>query len=87
MMGVVWFFLLFCQGLVVVELLWWCWLYPRVPEGYNRHWSLWNDGRWQEWWQSNGSKRDERTAKRWLAGEFEPPIAVAMFVFNEIFKR
>ena len=32
-------------------------------------------------------KRDERTAKRWLAGEFEPPIAVAMYVFNEIFKR
>lgn len=31
--------------------------------------------------------RDERTAKRWLAGEFEPPICVALYVFNEIFKR
>lgn len=32
-------------------------------------------------------KRDERTAKRWLAGEFEPPINVALYVFDEIFKR
>lgn len=30
--------------------------------------------------------RDERTAKRWLAGEFEPPICVALAVFNEIFQ-
>jgi hypothetical protein len=33
------------------------------------------------------SGRDERTAKRWLAGEFEPPICVVLYVFNEIFKR
>ena len=30
--------------------------------------------------------RDERSAKRWLSGEFEPPICVALAVFNEIFK-
>lgn len=32
-------------------------------------------------------KRDERTAKRWLAGEFEPPIAVVLAIVNEIFER
>lgn len=31
--------------------------------------------------------RDERTAKRWLAGEFEPPIVVALYVFGRIFGR
>lgn len=29
--------------------------------------------------------KDERTAKRWLSGEFEPPIAVALLVLQEIF--
>lgn len=33
------------------------------------------------------SGRDERTAKRWLAGEFEPPICVVLAVINETFKR
>ncbi len=33
------------------------------------------------------SKRDERTAKRWLAGEFEPPICVVLAVINAIFER
>lgn len=32
-------------------------------------------------------KRDERSAKRWLAGEFDPPLSVALFVFNKIFER
>jgi len=31
--------------------------------------------------------RDERTAKRWLSGEFEPPNAVVLAVMQEIFKR
>ena len=30
--------------------------------------------------------RDERTAKRWLAGEFEPPLIVVLAVVNEIFR-
>lgn len=29
-------------------------------------------------------KRDERTAKRWLAGEFEPPFIVVNAVVNKI---
>lgn len=33
------------------------------------------------------SGRDERTAKRWLSGEFEPPISVVMAVINKIFER
>ena len=33
------------------------------------------------------AKRDERTAKRWLAGEFEPPICVVLAVINKIFER
>lgn len=33
------------------------------------------------------SGRDERTAKRWLADEFEPPISVVLAIINEIFKR
>lgn len=32
-------------------------------------------------------KRDERTAKRWLAGEFEPPIAVVLAVMDKMFER
>jgi hypothetical protein len=31
--------------------------------------------------------KDERTAKRWLAGEFEPPIVVVLAVINKIFAR
>lgn len=31
--------------------------------------------------------RDERTAKRWLSGEFEPPIVVVMAVVNKMFER
>ena len=30
--------------------------------------------------------RDERTAKRWLSGEFEPPISVVLAVVNETFR-
>ncbi len=33
------------------------------------------------------SGRDERTAKRWLAGEFEPPGSVLAAVIVEITKR
>ena len=29
--------------------------------------------------------RDERTAKRWLSGEFEPPVIVVTAVINKIF--
>lgn len=31
--------------------------------------------------------RDERTAKRWLAGEYEPPFTVLLAVIQEMFKR
>lgn len=31
--------------------------------------------------------RDERTAKRWLAGEYEPPVAVLVAVINKMFER
>jgi hypothetical protein len=30
---------------------------------------------------------EERTAKRWLAGEFEPPICVVLAVMDEIFRK
>lgn len=30
--------------------------------------------------------RDERTAARWLSGEFEPPLVVVMAVLNETFR-
>lgn len=30
---------------------------------------------------------DERTAKRWLAGEFEPPLVVILATIDEIFKK
>lgn len=33
------------------------------------------------------SGRDERTAKRWLSGEFEPPISVVLAIINETFRR
>jgi hypothetical protein len=33
------------------------------------------------------SKRDERTAARWLSGEFEPPYPVIEAVMHEIFWR
>lgn len=33
------------------------------------------------------AKRDERTAKRWLSGEFEPPICVVIAVFAKMFER
>jgi len=29
--------------------------------------------------------RDERTAKRWLSGEFEPPVKVVLAVIQEMF--
>lgn len=31
--------------------------------------------------------RDERTAKRWLSGEFEPPNCIIAAIINEITKR
>lgn len=31
--------------------------------------------------------RDERTAKRWLAGEFEPPLIVVLAVVAKMFER
>lgn len=30
--------------------------------------------------------RDERTASRWLSGEFEPPLVVVLAVVNETFR-
>ena len=33
------------------------------------------------------SGRDERTAKRWLAGEFDPPNCVVVFLINKMFER
>jgi hypothetical protein len=33
------------------------------------------------------SGREERTAKRWLSGEFEPPVSVVLAVMQEMFKR
>lgn len=31
--------------------------------------------------------KDERTAKRWLAGEYEPPVVVLLAVINKMFER
>jgi hypothetical protein len=31
--------------------------------------------------------KDERTAKRWLAGEYEPPVVVVLAMMQEMFKR
>lgn len=31
--------------------------------------------------------RDERTAKRWLAGEYDPPVVVVLAVLSEMFRR
>jgi hypothetical protein len=31
------------------------------------------------------AKRDPRTARRWLDGEFEPPISIVKLVMGEIF--
>ena len=33
------------------------------------------------------AKRDERTAQRWLAGEYEPPIVVVLAVVSKMFER
>ena len=33
------------------------------------------------------SGKDERTAKRWLSSEYDPPLHVALAVFNKIFER
>ena len=33
------------------------------------------------------AKRDERTAKRWLSGEYEPPVVVLLAVINKMFER
>ncbi len=33
------------------------------------------------------AKKDERTAKRWLAGEFEPPSVVLLALLGEMLKR
>lgn len=31
--------------------------------------------------------KDERTAKRWLAGEFEPPLVIAETLFRKLWER
>lgn len=31
--------------------------------------------------------REERTAKRWLSGEFDPPIEIAPVLLTEIFRK
>ena len=33
------------------------------------------------------AKRDERTAKRWLSGEYEPPVIVLLAVIHRMFER
>lgn len=33
------------------------------------------------------ARRDERTAKRWLSGEYEPPVVVLVAVINKMFER
>lgn len=33
------------------------------------------------------SGREDRTAKRWLTGEYEPPVSVVLAVMQEMFKR
>lgn len=33
------------------------------------------------------AKCNERTAKRWLAGEYEPPVVVILAVINKMFER
>lgn len=33
------------------------------------------------------AKRDQRTAERWLSGEFEPPFVIVEAVLHETFKR
>lgn len=33
------------------------------------------------------SGRDERTAKRWLSGEYEPPVVVLLAVMRKMFER
>ena len=33
------------------------------------------------------SGRDERTAKRWLSGEYEPPVVVLLAVMQKMFER
>lgn len=32
-------------------------------------------------------QRDERTAKRWLSGEYEPPASVLAAIINKMFER
>lgn len=31
--------------------------------------------------------KDERTAKRWLSGEYEPPMVILIAIIHEMFKR
>lgn len=33
------------------------------------------------------AKTNERTAARWLSGEFEPPVCIVLAVITEIFQR
>ena len=33
------------------------------------------------------AKCDERTAKRWMRGEFEPPLVVVIAIINKMFER
>lgn len=36
---------------------------------------------------SIAGNRDERTAKRWLAGEYDPPVIVVLAVMHKMFER
>ena len=36
---------------------------------------------------SIAGNRDERTAKRWLAGEYDPPVVVLLAVMQKMFER
>ena len=33
------------------------------------------------------AKADPRTAKRWLSGEYEPPLAVVLVLIDKLFER
>lgn len=33
------------------------------------------------------SGRDQRTAERWLSGEYEPPVCIILAMLDEIFKK
>ena len=52
-------------------------------------WTWWARHLWPEKTAANLAaiaNKDERTAKRWLSGEFEPPICVVRVLFDRMFE-